>query len=360
MKEVPFLCRVLRIQHHKYSTFLYVAGFAEARQLIIEQALFETSKIQPLSVIRGLCDVIENHAGKRVYRIVRLDSVIPSLNQKKCIEDYTNKAIAFRRCRCETISQAKDFLRGEGFLETCSPFTLPYRGTSTAQPLKVEGEYIHRYTKITHELGLKQAMCNLLSPVFEIGYVACDTYITKARWFEYTVLEFVSPLHDISFIERFIKKFIDIATENADRYKLEHRNFAALQTLSMRNEQCSPVEFASARKAVKNTIFLDAPTVSPLVKTVGGQKTETIWILDGESMAHGYCDETDWKAFYDFCKDQMMALQKKEVQGEISEDFLSVMRCGLPDSISIGMGMDRFFQKFFGIDSLKEYHRLFG
>lgn len=356
---MEFLCRIMKVQRHKQSCFLYVSGLEFTRQLIVNEPLINNYPFSPMSILKGCCEECINNKGEKAFYVSKIE--YNSQVESGCdILHHSNRNIKYRRCYWEIIREIKTFLNDNGFIETYSPFTLPYRGTSIMKPLAVSGEYVNRYTKITHELGLKKNMASILLPVYELGYVACDTYITQSRWFEYSVIEFVSPFHKIDFVAEFIKAFITIATRKADEYGLNHLDMQNFEYVDLNNTSYTVNEFKEKRKAVTNTIFVNAPTDSPLVLEVEGKKKETIWILNGESMAHGYRDETNPDFFTELSNKQYFELKEKGIEAEISKDFLEVLRQGIPESVSLGMGTDRFFQKFFKFTSIKEFHSIIG
>lgn len=358
MSEHNFLCRVLRIQKHKCSNFIYVSGFELARQLLIDDLLMSQYDIGIMSIIKGKCIETKNNVGKTIYQVCLIESHVKAAACLTYQENYTNKALLYKKCRNEILFQVENFLGRNNFQSVNSPFTIPFRGTSTASPLKISGKYVNRYCKITHELGIKKMMSELLCPVYEIGYVARDIYSTMTTWFEYNILEFVSPIHDLTFIENFIKEFIQIATSVADEWGIKHRDFSSFKVLRLEDDNTyEGRHFEDLRHSEENVIFLNAPVESPLVKCIDGRRSETIWYLYGDSMAHGYCDENDWSILRDLSLKQQAELKRKGIDAELSLDFLELLELGMPNSVSLGIGIDKFFQQFFMFTNLKEYHK---
>lgn len=360
MESIKFICRVLRIQKRKTVTFLYVAGFDASRQLCDSKGIANELNLGVMSIIQGECIPQKDSDGKIMYEICEITQHIPSQYNDTVLIEYTNKALVYRLCKIKILDSIHHFLAGEGFLRIESPFTMPFRGTSIASPLSIKGRYVDRYCKITHELAIKKLMAETLKPVFEIGYVARDAYNTQKNWFEYPVLEFVSPLHDITFIEKFIKFMIETATIIADKLSLEHVDLKQYEVIDLaENEIAGKEEFTRLKKNINNAILIHSPVYSPLVKQLDGKRTETIWIYKGIGIAHGYQDENNWESVYAFCNEQLAELNEKSIVGELPSDFIELLKIGMPSSVSLGMGIDRFLQTFFQIDNLKEYHKLF-
>lgn len=349
-----FLCRVLRVQKHKEWCFLYVSGFQPSRQIMMDINLMRKHQIAEFSIVKGICEESKNKEGTTIYRVLELQDHVRSGIHGIDIMRFTNQTLAYRQCRYAIMNEIEAWLRKERFQRISSPFTMKYRGTSIATPLHINGKFVDRYCKITHELGLKQAMSEIMAPVYEIGYVANDIYTTKIKWFEYTVLEFVSPLHDESFIGEFILQCIQIATKITDEYGLKHADFANIQVIDL-NDGTSAEEVAYLRYNEPNVLIMHSPTASPLVKMRDGKRTETIWYFKGSSMAHGYADENDWSNFLKVSQNQIPILASKGELGQISEDFISLLKAGIPNSVSLGMGIDRFFQVFFEFSTIKDY-----
>ena len=359
MNNISFLCRVLSVQRRKNVTFLYISGFSLTRQLMIDNTLFEIYLLKKADIVSGKCSVQQNEKGYSVFKIERIEKVVsgsemPSIN-------FTNKAVEYKKCVNEVIQESIDYLRKNDFSMHVSPFTIAERSTSIASPLQVRGVYVDKYIKITHELGLKRCLCETLNSVFEIGYVARDVYNTVTNWFEYLVLEFVSPHKSIDFVKDFICFFIESATRIADKYSIKHLDFEdyTVVDISQTYPNCDEKQWKLIKIETKNTIFLNAPVDSPLVKEIDGVRSETIWIYNGKSMAHGYVDENDWKNYVSECNRQKKELECRGIEAEIPEEFISVLKAGLPDSISLGFGIDRFFLTFFAFENFKEYREIF-
>ena len=114
-------------------------------------------------------------------------------------------------------------------------------------------------------------------------------------------------------------------------------------------------QFISLKNSNRNILFVNAPTDSPLVKQEGAYKTETVWYYKGVKMGHGYVDENDSEIFEAICKEQQKALAAKNIDSEYSLDFIKLLRIGIPESISLGLGLDRIFMAFFQYDTIKSY-----
>lgn len=351
-----FICRVLSIQHRKNISFLFVSGFPYSKQLMVDNRLIADCPIGVMSVIKGQYGQSVNNKGEVTYQITKIDSIVSSNHNKAFHKNFTNKALLLRLCKNDILNQVKQYLESNSFQAIYSPFTIPYRGTSIASPLKISGKYVNKYCKITHEFFLKKEMAENLIPVYEIGYVARDVYSTISGWYEYSILEFVSPIHNMDFVEEFICKFIDIAVSSAKKFGVSYNEFSEMETVILDDDGlCDGKCLEQLKSEKKNVMFINCPVSSPLVKKINGKRTETIWFYNGESMAHGYWDENDFDSLFAFSKTQMELLNEKGIDAEYSKDFLSLLNLGTPESVSIGFGLDRFFQIFFGFANMKEY-----
>lgn len=348
MKKYNFICRVLKIQKHKNFKFLYVSGFEQSRQLIIKDELFLKFNISAMSIIRGECEKILNNQNKQSFEITSIVSVKETIGNNSYAKEYvSNKNQLMQICKQQIIMKIEGFLQDDGFLKMNSPFTMNSRGTSIASPLKIQGQFVDRYCKITHEIELKKMLYKTLSPLYEVGYVSRDIYSTNKKNFEYNVLEFVSPIHDVDFIETFMKKIVEIANQEAEKLNVQHVDLSNLTVVDLKGKM--------EETQLNNVIYLNRPVDSPLVKVVNGVRTETIWIYNGISLGHGYNDENDYYLVLEEFTNQQRTLKERNIEAELSEDFLNVMKIGLPDTVSIGLGLDLFLCKFFGFDNFKDY-----
>lgn len=348
--------RVLGIRRHKASWFLDVTSSSGERQLIIDPELAVNAGISMMSLFEGTLAEAVNSRGQLVSRVVHVHSCKnPSIGPTQrgrhahLISSTARRHRIFRGLFAEAVSQ--HFLT-QGYLRLLSRASMEERGTSTVSPLRISGQYVDRFLKITHELELKSEVACTLRPTFEIGYVIRDVRERISSPAEYLLLEFVNPTTDISIIRNEVLGVIDIACRVAARVGLPHAHFDDMIVLDVDREvpglsrEQRLTWFRRRKASASNTLFLNSPVSSPLAKWIDGCRKETIWIVGGESVAHGYRDETDCYLFHDECLRQQEDLKASGIDADLPRRFLRLLEMGVPESVSLGFGLDRFLEHF--------------
>jgi lysyl-tRNA synthetase class II len=360
------VCRILSIQRHKRSYFLYVAGESMESQLLVSPSLAKKYNIVPLSVLFATVTDVLNDEGKVTLQIQTiLLCVNPSGegDTQNQVAYVSNRARNYRMFRHRFIEKLSQHYEDQGFHRLVSPLSMSERGTSTVAPVRLVGGHVDRYLKITHELELKREMAYTLEPFFEIGYVARDVCEGRRSSSEYLVLEFVAPVQDISIVSREILSAVRLACEVADELCIKHRDYSSIDLIDV-NKLVAPSLhdervrwFGAQKKRTKNALYLNAPTNSPLVKESGGVRRETVWVVEGNSFAHGYRDENDYHAIYQSVQSQKRDLAQSGIEAALPTDFLDILKLGIPDSVSMGLGLDRFLTDFLEFSSIREMRR---
>ena len=195
-------------------------------------------------------------------------------------------------------------------------------------------------------------MACTLKPTFEIGYVIRDVRDRASSPNEYLLLEFVNPTTDISIIRDEVLGIIDIACRIATQVDLPHAHYDDMiifdvdqEVPDLSHKQRLPW-FKQQKASASNTLFLNSPVASPLVKWIGGWRKETIWIVGGNSVTHRCRDETDCYLFRNECLRQQKDLKAGGIYADTPRHFLRLLEMGVPESVSLGFGLDRFLEHF--------------
>ena len=352
--EREVICRVLKIQKRKTVTFIYVSG-GGLDQLMVDNLMFDSITINRYDIIKVRISLLKNHKGNNVYAVRKIEVVgersrLGTNSFRYSISNNCNKK---RECKNRVIEELDEYLKNIGYKKYYEPITTRYRGVSQASPLKVKGQYVTSYLRLTHEMNLKREVCCTLKPSFEIGYVARDVYFQQYGSPEYLSLETVAPFFKADHILETFIFLMQKSCQIADDLNVDHAPLSDVEV----------VRYDEIGKKVtdRNIIYLDAPVSSPFVKCIEGKRTEIRWEYHNQSIGHGYLDENSYDKVYCYFMEQMEYLLQKGIQAELSRDFLEVLRIGMPDTVSMGIGLDRFFCVFFQYSSMKDYFNdLFG
>lgn len=374
------LFRILTIRKHKTVTFCDAYSFKLYRQqLLIPNELLGESSISIGTVIDAAWHYGTNRKGIQIVYIEALLKVyIPNKNasyksygyRQENVElenEFTNSLnggvhLARWKHYVNLIEIIREELQKLGVIQVSAPILTPYRGTSKASPALVTGEYIgKKYIRITHELELKKKLYMSLAPVFELGYVVRDRYVTKTGKNEFYTLEVVlTP--DFNFD---LKNFYLMVLENAKRLAVEqgldyNHLFDTVEVVDVLNEYLKKHSFtvegicnyyASISQEYPHAVFVNAPIISPLAwESTYGIPLETKWIMNNHGLGHGYYDEYRIeKLRSEFCRQQALLLEQG-IEADLPEDYLKYCEyAGLP-TYSFNLGIERFEEFFFRIE----------
>lgn len=370
------LYRILTVRRHKKVTFCDAYSFRDYRQ----QLVFYHDQLDCEGLTIGCTAELSCHPGKNnrgvdVWYVDEIHQIFPPANttsykgfqqenlaETELAQDL-NGGIHLRcqRFRLQFLRGLRKLLEEKGLSETHTPITGPYRGTSVASPVRAEGRYIgRRYIKITHELGLKMQCYLLLEPVYEIGYVMRDRYVTQSGLNEFLTLEAVLPQGSWLDIGQLYRDILQLARRLAGELELAYDPiFDDLKVLDakavyLENHSSFSREayLACYEKLVEENphcIIYNAPLESPLgIAGAEGLVMETKWLINGHGFGHGYPDEYRPAILRETFASQQEKLLAMGIDSSLPEDYLTVCEyAGIP-TLSFNLGLDRFLNCFFG------------
>ena len=372
------LYRILTLRRHKTVTFCDAYSFDEYRQ----QLVFYHDKLDCSGLVSGCTADLTCHPGKnnRGMDVLYVDAIhhvfLPENSshykgfQKEAEEPALNAlaqdlngGVHLRqyRFRLEFLRELRALLAGQGIFETNTPTTTPYRGTSVAAPVQATGRYTgQRYIKITHELGLKTQCYLSLAPVYEMGYVMRDRYVTKSGLNEFLTLEAVIPCDRAFDLAGFYRQILEMSRRLAGELGLEYDpvfdQMAVIdvaEVFAASQAPFSPEAYDACYERIlrenPHCIVCNAPLDSPLgAAGKNGLVTETKWVLDGHGFGHGYRDEYRVEVLRQTFRQQQEKLAGLGIQADLPEDYLTVCAyAGIP-TFSFNLGIDRYLGCFFG------------
>ncbi|MDO4323716.1 MAG: hypothetical protein Q4C61_14445 [Lachnospiraceae bacterium] len=378
MKGNDMLFRILTLREHKTVTFCEAYSYELYRQqLMIFNELLGDKHLVVGAVIDAEWCFDVNRSGVRVVSVNKIRDVFTpekSLTYKSyhftgkdvmlddSFANELNGGIHLLRWKfyIDLITFIRNDLLDAGIVQLSTPILTKYRGTSIANPANVTGEYIgKRYIKITHELELKKRVYMSLVPVFELGYVVRDRYVTKTGRSEFLTLESVLPINFSfelkDFYQRILTKAISLAKEYSLEYNHGFDDVAVVDVLSEYRKSTNTVSrerllcfFDKLSEKYNHVIFINAPFDSPLgLMSEWGVPLETQWNLNGHGIGHGYSDEyrTDYlvREFYR----QQLVLREKGIDAELPEDYIRYCEYGSIPTYSFNLGIERFVEFFF-------------
>lgn len=370
------LYRILTVRRHKHVTFCDAYSFGDYRQqLVFYHDQLDCDELTIGCTVDLSCHGGKNNHGQDVCYVDVIHGIIHPENitsykgfQKDDIAE-TNLAqdlnggihLFHQRFRLEFLRELRLLLESKGLHETHTPITSRYRGTSVASPVRADGRYIgQRYIKITHELGLKIQSYLLLEPVYEIGYVMRDRYVTQSGLNEFLTLEAVLPLGTWLDVGVLYQEILRLSCCLAKKLGLEYDPiFDTLKVLDAKavywethDSFSREAYLACYKKLVEENphcIVYNAPLESPLgIAEIEDLVMETKWLMNGHGFGHGYPDEYREPLLRKTFSDQQEKLFNMGIESNLPEDYLKVCAfAGIP-TFSFNLGIDRYLRCFFG------------
>lgn len=355
--------RVVAVRRHKSCWFLDAMNSDGRQQLVVDATLARQTGISRLSLLQATVHPAVNDRGQPVLQVTQVDSCrSPRGNspQQTGPDNLLTGATDQILFTSLLLAATSEHLSEQGYLRILSRSVVNERGTSLAPPARISGRYVSGFLKITHELELKEVVACTLRPAFEIGYVIRDVHNRRSSPNEYLLLELVNPVTDVSVVRREILTIVSLAAEVADQLNLPHADYSNIEVRDV-DQEVPHLDhaqrtrwFRELKPRIASAILLNSPVDSPLARSVRGHRKETIWIVNGKSIAHGYRDETDYESFHKGSRRQEVRLRDIGVDGSPSSRFLNLLKLGAPESVSIGFGVDRFIRGFLAKKSISQ------
>ena len=268
--------------------------------------------------------------------------------------------------RSEIITELRQLLCQEGFLEVETPMLQPLAGGAKAKPFKTHWEALKEdvYLRIAPELYLKRLLVGGFEKIFEIGKNFRNEGIDREHYPEFTMLELYWAYQDYKSLMKFIQKILLKLVKNL---KLKSAVFSGPWQTFTFNEALKKFIDPSRRdyvddlnaeeaaevlkkeiypKLIKPTFIIDYPIeIVPLAKTnpKDSRLVERFQlIVGGRELINGYSELNDPLEQRTRLEEQ----EKKYLAGDqelsrVDQDFLEALEYGMPSAAGLGIGIDR-------------------
>ncbi len=271
--------------------------------------------------------------------------------------------------RFKAISEIRNILEEEDFIEVETPILQPLPGGALAAPFETHFNALDLdvYLRIAKELYLKRLLVGGFEKIFEIGKDFRNEGIDREHYPEFTMLELYWTFQDyeglMNAIERWIKELVNrlgiekitFEGEKIDFFKdwpkVKYidliKEYSPEDVDKINTSEIDDVFKKKVRPNIKNPIFvIDHPkSISPLSKSHEGDKdfTERFQLIAAETeLVNGFSELND-------PIDQRERMEKQEEMfrggdeeaSRLDEDFLQALEYGMPPTSGLGIGIDR-------------------
>lgn len=313
--------------------------------------------------------------------------------RKRYLDLLMNKEVKKRfLLRSKIISEIRNYLDKEGFLEVETPILQPVAGGALAEPFKTHHNALDMdlYLRIAPELYLKELLIGGITKVYEIGRSFRNEGIDATHNPEFTSIEVYEAYKDAQYLQKFIEKIIKAITKKvlgkndiefngnkilmskkfnilsyydvlkkyallldpanssredivlkAKQFGIDVKDFETKEKImdNLFKKLCRP-------KIIQPTFVIDYPVgTSPLAKRKP-KENDLIdrfqLIIGGLEIVNGFSELNDPIDQKERFAEQDKAKEKGEKEISPSdEDYLEAMEYGMPPASGLGIGIDR-------------------
>ncbi|MDC3018817.1 lysine--tRNA ligase [bacterium] len=318
--------------------------------------------------------------------------------RKRYLDLLTNpESLEVFKTRAEIISNIRNFLLADNFIEVETPMMHPIPGGATARPFVTHHNSLNMdlFLRVAPELYLKRLVVGGFEKVFEINRNFRNEGLSTRHNPEFTMLEFYTAYVDSDFQIKFVEKMFKAITKSLPQKtnifkKAFHKltmDEAILQFTSLKKKDLKDAkklkEFCNAEKIktdakgslaiIKNEIFealveekLIEPTfiteypieVSPLARasTVNPEVAERFELfIDGKEIANGFSELNDPEEQAERFKDQVAKKDSGDNEAmHFDKDYIEALEHGLAPCAGVGIGIDRLTMLITGTESIRD------
>ena len=318
--------------------------------------------------------------------------------RKRYLDLLTNpESLEVFKTRAEIISNIRNFLLADNFIEVETPMMHPLPGGATARPFVTHHNSLNMdlFLRVAPELYLKRLVVGGFEKVFEINRNFRNEGLSTRHNPEFTMLEFYTAYVDSDFQIKFVEKMFKAITKSLPQKtnifkKAFHKltmDEAILQFTSLKKKDLKDAkklkEFCKAEKIktdvkgslaiIKNEIFealveekLIEPTfiteypieVSPLARasTVNPEVAERFELfIDGKEIANGFSELNDPEEQAERFKDQVAKKDSGDNEAmHFDKDYIEALEHGLAPCAGVGIGIDRLTMLITGTESIRD------
>lgn len=307
--------------------------------------------------------------------------------------------------RSKIISEMRNFLEENGYLEVETPILQPLAGGAAAAPFKTYHQALNTdlYLRIAPELYLKKLLVGGLNKVYELGKNFRNEGIDATHNPEFTMLEFYEAYSDAKKQRIFTEKMIKyLAKKVLKKNFLEYggikinfsKKFSVISYFDLLkryalilNPELAPrddlaliakrlgVEAADSDakekimdniykkicrpRLVQPTFIVDYPAESSPFAKINPENPRFIdrfqLVIGGLELVNAFSELNDPLEQ----KERFLEQDRKKKEGETDvspsdEEYLEAMEYGMPPAGGVGIGLDRLTMLFTGAQNIRE------
>ena len=363
---MKLICRVLNIRKHKSVVFIDIYSSNEKKeQIMLERGVFEKKPLKNGDCFAVSGEMGKNDRGADIFKVKKFLWINPCQSfetnrnlpaETKGYERYAQvnaraagKQVNVYKLKRDLMRKLAEILEKDGF-ECAQCHVLEKERTGSAiPPFVTKGRFSDEeiYLRITPENQLKQISAILLKSVYTIGSVFFNKNPDAKHQPEMSTLEFVSLGYTKQKLLKFMVRVSQIMNGLCKKYGFETDHPSIPEVIDYDDLDKLGILYQRRIPEFKNTLLINAPVANPLVKAdAAGKRTEIKWYLNGSLTAHGYQDETDYRAI-------CAGLEQQRRDNNLTNiNDMPYVEWGLPRSVSFGLGIDALVCRYLNLEHM--------
>lgn len=271
------------------------------------------------------------------------------------------------KIRSEIISEIRQLLGSQGFMEVETPILQPIPGGALAKPFKTHLNALKMdlYLRVAPELYLKRLLVGGFDKIFEIGRCFRNEGMDAYHNPDFTMLELYWAYQDRDGLMKFIEETVSnlvkkIKGSSKTTYQGQEIDFKTpwprvkFQDLvkKTKGKDLDELFKAACRKIVQPTFVIDHPlemTLLAKAKENDSEKADRFQtVIGGVEIINGFSELNDPQV-------QAKMFEKADIELERKDkDFLEALEYGMPPAAGLGVGIDRLVALLTDSHSLRE------
>jgi len=259
--------------------------------------------------------------------------------------------------RAKFISELRNYLEKENFIEVETPILQPVPGGALAKPFMAHFNEYHTdvYLRVAPELYLKRLIVGGFERVYEVAKCFRNECADWSHNPEFTQVEFYAAYMDyeklMDFTEKMIRELVKKVTgsyiieKNGNEIdfskKFDRKTFKEISNGKMTDEAFK----VGLEKLIQPTFVINHPLdISPLAKKNDDKTAQRFQlVMAGIEVLNAYSELNNPVEQKERFEEQMEMREKGNEEAQrMDDDFIEALEYGMPPTAGWGMGIDRF------------------
>lgn len=269
--------------------------------------------------------------------------------------------------RSRLISELRNILDKEGYVEVETPILQPIYGGALAEPFKTHHRMLNMdmYLRIAPELYLKRLLAAGFNKVYEIGKNFRNEGLDATHNPEFTTIELYSAYKDAEYLRNFIAEVLEelikkLLGKNVFRFAGQDIKFSKkIPVVKFPNATDEIFKKELRPKMIQPVYVTDHPVeISPLAKSKDGSSKiadRFQLIVGGVELVNGFSELNDPLEQRKRLEEQENLRKKENKEAHpMDEEFIEMLEYGMPPAAGLAVSIDRLTMLLTDTHNIKE------